>query len=96
MLHGQIHYSNSVLPLTEVGKDKNALLCKTDEEDCCGTVPNRFGEFYYPSGVQVPNFSEQQGLYRNRGDQIVRLNRIEGTTPPLRGPTNVRYQMLTM
>ena len=82
MLRGQVYHNNSAIPLTEVGEDNNALLCKTDKEDCCGTVPNQLGTFYYPSSVQVPTARQQQGFYRNRGDQVVRLNRREGIMSP--------------
>ena len=74
--------NNSAVPLIDVGEGESALHCKTDKEDCCGTMPNRFGEFYYPSGVQVPIAKRQHGFYRNRGEQIVRLNRREGTISP--------------
>lgn len=66
-----------------IGEGEKALLCKTNKEDCCGTIPNRFGEFFYPNGVQVPVGSRQQGFYRNRGNQEVRLNRREGVDSPI-------------
>ena len=53
-LIGMVLSNNSVAPLLDVGEDENGLFCKTDREECCGTPPNRFGEFYYPNGVQVP------------------------------------------
>ena len=78
-----VYGNNSVVSLTDVGEgEANALLCRTDNINCCGTPPNRFGEFYYPSGVQVPINSTGQGFYRNRGDQLIRLNRREGVTSP--------------
>lgn len=58
------------------------MLCKTDMINCCGTVPNRFGQFYYPNGIIVPIKSRAHQFYRDRGDQVVRLNRREGTTSP--------------
>ena len=82
MLDGKVYRNNSAIPLTEIGEGDNALHCKTDKEECCGMVPNRFGEFYYPNGVRVPVARLQQGFYRNRGDQIIRLNRREGITSP--------------
>ena len=82
MLHGKVYQNNSAVPLTEIREGDNALHCKTDKEECCGTVPNRFGEFYYPNGVRVPIARQQQGFYRNRGEQIIRLNRREGITSP--------------
>ena len=81
-LAGQFFPNNSVLSLSEVGEGGGALLCKTNLMNCCGTVPNCFGQFYYPNGVMVPINSRANGFYRNRGDQIVRLNHREGITSP--------------
>ena len=63
------------------GED-NALLCTTDKVDCCGTIPNRFGDFYYPDGEKVSVKIANEGFYRNRGEQSVRLNRREDTVSP--------------
>lgn len=85
MLDGQLYSNNSVVSLDRVGEgEQGALVCRTDKVDCCGTVPNRHGQFYYPNGLQVPihNKSGGHGFYRNRGDQVIRLNRKEEHTPP--------------
>ena len=81
-LNGVMYMNNSAAPLSEVGEREKALLCKTNKEDCCGTPPNRFGEFYYPSDNKVPIAKEQQGFYRNRGEKVIRLNRRDGTISP--------------
>jgi hypothetical protein len=81
-LNGKVYHNNSAVAISEVGEGTGALYCRTDKEECCGTLPNRFGQFYYPNGVQVPINSRQQGFYRNRGNQIIRLNRREGITSP--------------
>ena len=81
-LNGKVYLNNSALPLTDIGEGTSALYCWTDKEECCGTLPNRFGQFYYPSGVQVPINARGQGFYRNRGNQLIRLNRREGITSP--------------
>ena len=79
-----MYINNSVVSLTEVGEGaEGALLCKTNLINCCGTVPNRHGEFYYPNGTMVPINKLQYGFYRNRGDQVVRLNRREGVILPV-------------
>ena len=80
-LNGVILTNNSAVKLTDIGEGEGALLCKTDLLNCC-RPPNRFGEFFYPSGRQVPIMSRGEGFYRNRGEQIVRLNRREGVTSP--------------
>ena len=81
-LNGKVYLNNSVIPLSEVGENENALLCKTDLVTCCGTPPNRFGEFYYPDGATILIQNAGHGFYRNRGVQEVRLNRREGVTSP--------------
>ena len=81
-LNGKIYLNNSAIAISEIGEGDEALYCRTDKEKCCGMVPNRFGQFFYPNGLQVPIHARQQGFYRNRGDQIIRLNRREGVTSP--------------
>ena len=64
----------------EIGEGDSALVCKTNKVECCGTRPNRYGEFYYPNGERVPVVGLAGGteLYRNRGNQLIRLNRRRG------------------
>ena len=81
-INGKVYLNNSALSLTDIGEGTSALYCRTDMEECCATEPNRFGHFYYPNGVQVPIANRQHGFYRNRGNQIIRLNRREGITSP--------------
>ena len=81
-LNGKVYTNNSVINIFSIGEDDSALLCKTDKQDCCGTVPDRFGEFYYPNGTKVPIRKAQDRFYRNRGDQLIRLNRRPGSTSP--------------
>ena len=81
-LKGERYENNSVVSILAIGEGDNALLCKTNKQDCCGTVPDRFGEFYYPHRVRVPINSARQGFYRDRGDQLIRLNRRADTSSP--------------
>jgi hypothetical protein len=81
-LDGEVYKNNSVVSISDIGEGDEALLCKTDKVECCGTIPNRFGEFYYPNGVGVPIRNQQQGFYRNRGEKQVRLNRRRGIVSP--------------
>ena len=71
-----------MISLHLIGENENALLCKTDRVNCCGTPPNRFGEFYFPYGAKVPIKGHGLGFYRNRGEQEIRLHRREGVTTP--------------
>ena len=77
-----MYVNNSEVSISDIGEGEEALYCKTDKEVCCGTVPNRFGLFYYPSGVQVPISRAGQTFYRNRGEQLIRLNRRGDTLSP--------------
>lgn len=81
-LNGQVYYNNSAISIEDVGEGRNALLCKTDKEDCCRVQPNRYGEFYYPNGTQVPIRTQQHGFYRQRGEQQILLNRRDGIVSP--------------
>ena len=82
ILKGQPLENNSVIAIVDIGEGDDALVCKTNLTNCCGTVPNRFGQFYYPSGLPVPIDGLEQGFYRNRGDQEIRLHKRSGVMSP--------------
>ena len=82
-LGGRTYPNNSPVLLWDVGEGDDALMCLTDSPQCCSTPPNRHGEFYYPSGEKVLTLGSGDGFYRNRGDQLIRLNRKEGVTSPI-------------
>ena len=81
-LNGKVYNNNSFVSITDIGEDDEALLCKTDKIECCGTLPNRFGEFYYPDGSRVPIRNRNDRFYRNRDEQKIRLNRRTGSVSP--------------
>ena len=59
-----------------VGEGVDALACQTDRRPCCGTPPNRYGEWYYPDGSRVPIEGAGISFYRNRNDEgLVLLHR---------------------
>ena len=66
-LNGIVYPNNSVISLSKVGEDEHALLCKTELVTCCATLPNQFGEFYYPNGDTVLVKKAGHGFYRDRG-----------------------------
>ena len=74
-LKGTVYSASSNVSITEVGEGEDALLCKTNKDDCCARSEKRFGDFYYPSGVRVPVYSHGQSFYHNKGDKVVSLNR---------------------
>ena len=61
--------NNSLLNIEFIGEGERALACQTDKRPCCGTLPYRFGEWYYPNGSRVPIEGEGRFLYRNRNDE---------------------------
>ena len=77
-LRGQTYLNNSFVLIHDIGEGDDALLCMTDRSDCC-RKPN--GEFYYPDSSAV-GFSDTNSLYRNRGPQVVRLNRRNDVLSP--------------
>ncbi len=66
--------------ITDIGEGDDALLCMTDNTECCDSPDE--GEFFYPDDTAV-GFFVSNSLYRNRGEQVVRLNRRNGATSPL-------------
>ena len=83
-LKGEAYSNNSVISLSDLGENEQSLMCKTYLVTCCDTLPNQFGEFYYPNGdtVSEPVKKAAQYFHRDRGVQEVRLNRREGITSP--------------
>ena len=85
MLQGRTYLNNSVVAINDIGEGDNALLCMTDKPDCCsplnGTIAQ--GEYYFPNNSSVPNgHNKNNSLYRNRGPQVVRLNRRNNVLSP--------------
>ena len=73
-----VHYPDgSTVLRTDIGEGADTLQCTTDRLACCGTVPNRAGQFYFPNNTQVPTIGiiSSSGYYRDRDDQLIRLNR---------------------
>ena len=80
ILRSQTYSNNSIVAINDIGEGDNALLCVTDNTECCS---NRVGEFYYPNSSAVPNgYNSNNSLYRNRGPQVVRLNRRNDVLSP--------------
>ena len=87
-LNGNTYHNGSAVFIDDIGVGNNALLCRTTRSDCCSGV-NRLGEFYYPDGTLVGIQSLNQPMYRNRGSQMIRLNR-NSNSPSL--PSNGWYR----
>ena len=69
--------------MNNIGEGDNALLCMTDNPACCKPPngPKTQGDFYYPNNNSAVGFSSMNSLYRNRGPQVVRLNRGSTAIP---------------
>lgn len=73
-LNGNTYSNGSMVFIDDIGVGNDALLCYTSRLDCC-SGGNRYGEFYYPDGTLVGIRSNNEPMYRNRGSQLIRLNR---------------------
>ena len=82
MLNGTVYLNNSAVPLLGIGEGDHALQCRTSRDECCKTLPYRFGDFFYPNGTQIFNARSDYGFYRTRGQKVVHLNRMAGITSP--------------
>ena len=82
-LNGTTYQNNSVITLEDIGEGDDALLCITDQRNCCrnadaGVV---FGNWFFPNGVRVPSETVNDtrwNIYRTRGQSVVRLHRRRG------------------
>ena len=71
------------MDVDDIGEDDDALLCHTTKIDCCTNSMGqiRAGDWYYPNGTRVGTIGHSVAtghtsyFFRNRGTQIVRLNR---------------------
>ena len=83
MLRNQAYLNNSIVAFNDIGEGDNALLCGTDKPDCCKPPKGPLqGEFYYPNNTLVRNNASGDSLYRNRGPQVIRLNRRNDVLSP--------------
>ena len=81
-LRGRTYLDGDTVLITEIGEgDDAALLCVTDNTNCCAS--QTIGEFYYPDGSVVNVRGSGDSLYRNRGDGFIRLNRRNNALSPL-------------
>lgn len=71
-----------MISLWNIGESDEALSCITDYTQCCSAFPYRQGEFYYPNGERVRVQGTGDGMYRNRGNKEIRLNRKKDVTSP--------------
>ena len=85
-LNGTIYQNNSIVTLEDIGEGDDALLCITDQRNCCRpphTGENAaYGNWFFPSGDRVTGETTANGtqwdFYRDRGASVVRLNHRRG------------------
>ena len=82
-LRGVVYANNSAIHITEIGEtytmSNTGLQCITDRMPCCGTQPNRFGDWFFPDRIATVPGPQQSPItfYRTRGDDgTVNLNRL--------------------
>ena len=82
ILRNQTYLNNSIIAINDIGVGDNALLCVTDNPDCCKGNATGEGQFYYPNNNRVNGIASRDSLYRDRGPQVVRLNRRRDVLSP--------------
>ena len=77
---GYFHANNSIVTMDEITEGGLALLCLTDNLDCCilSKERTRFGEWYFPNGTMV----DAGDVYTRRSRSVVLLNRGSNATFP--------------
>lgn len=81
-LRGIEYSNNSLIKAEDIGKNDEALICSTDLRPCCGTPPNRFGDWYHPNGTSVQPIGSGASVYRDRlNDGMIRLHRRNEILP---------------
>ena len=75
----QSYQPNSIVDAADIGEEDSALLCYTD---IGGVKMNRLGKWYFPNGSAVRANNSNHDSYRNRGTNVVGLNRRDNTIIP--------------
>ena len=86
----QRSYNNSLIDINDIGgnTDQEALLCHTDNTNCCGTqqsiIGRVLGKWYYPDGIPVDNIGANQTdnhyFLASRSQSVIRL--FHGASAP--------------
>ena len=67
--------NNTVVLITDIGDGLvtdggDPLVCATQLSTCCGSIGQRFGDWFYPNGTQIPNRGTGNSFYRTRRDSV--------------------------
>ena len=82
MLLGHLYDNNSIVNIEEIGEGSSALLCLTDNIQCCWPPWRKWSHWYFPNGSYVGHYGAFDSLYRNRGPSVVHLHRRNNATMP--------------
>ena len=82
-LKGEAIVSGGVVNITDIGEGADALICTTDQTDCCNEEGNAQGEWRFPNGTLVAANNAGGSFYRSRGAQRVLLNRRSNALGPV-------------
>ena len=79
LLNGKILADNTELYVNQLGEHNQALLCVTDNENCCAKsiFRNSKAEFNRPNGKHITRY-RVFSLYVTRGYRVIRLNYHRG------------------
>ena len=90
-LNGNSISNNSIVLITDIGEEDDALLCTTNRQGCCADPNNRMGEWFFPSGTALGSNGAGGNIYRDRtgaesasstSDATVRLHHRRSATGP--------------
>ena len=76
-LNSTAYHNNSIVTLEKIGEGDDALLCVTNQTDCCRFGSTK-GNWYFPNGSRVASSNAEQDFYRDRGQSVVHLKRRRG------------------
>ena len=85
-LRGITYSNNSVVSIIDISEEDDALLCQTNNTECCRMRDNpskvAFGQWFFPNGSEVMHSVDGGDFYRNRFTSIVRLHRRNNALSP--------------
>ena len=83
-LRNTTYQNNSIVILEDIGDScEDALNCITNLTACChpdytGESGHAIGNWFFPNGTRVLSTNKTWGIYRTRGQMVVRMHRIRG------------------
>ena len=71
--------NNSIVTLSDIGEDSEALFCATDSRTCCTTESEDDGNWYSPNGSKIgpQTLNSSQALYTSWNNHTIGLNYVD-------------------